>query len=222
MPYYKKRTYNKRVGRRRRPRRKPASTSSSLAWALAKRAATSVIKGYVNTERKYFDTSLNGAISSTPTIDTLVGGMVQGTSDVNRIGSQVKFTALTYNYRFDINASASLSFIRVVVGIDYQPNGAHPTVTDVLETGTIPALRQKDTGKRFHILSDKVHTMSINGNRGVYKTNYINLDLKTEFDGNAGSIADVSTNNLFFIVFSNEPTNSPNAVMNWRLRYIDN
>lgn len=218
MPYYRRR---RPYRRRRRFYRKKSNAKGIDMWSLAKKAATSMIKMYVNTEKKYTDNNVTGTISTTATIGSL-SALSQGTSAITRVGDQVKFTNFMYNMICSQHPSATETSLRVLIGVDYQPNGAVPAATDVLEAATVVGLRDIGTGRRFHIFSDRVYNMSSSGTTRVHDTIFRKINIKTEYNGNLGTVADVSSNNLFYLIISDEATNSPTVQFQFRQRYIDN
>lgn len=222
MPYRRYSPYRRRPRTRRYRRR--TSTAPSTLSSIAQRAALRMIKMYVNTERKYFDTSYIGGVDSTaPDVFTL-NNMIRGTDDINRIGNQVKIMTLQAFGRIEMDQSIDHQAVRMIIGVDMQPNGANPSIGDVIESNAVTALRQKDTGRRFHILYDKLYQMDkVSRASSIVKFFKKNLQLKVEYDANTGTVADISTNNLFVIMTSDQGTTTlPQANLRFRIRYIDN
>ncbi len=216
MPY--KKSYRKK---------KPYSSSlakhssARMSWELAKRAAHQVVKLYVNTEKKFNDTAFVTTVSSTASIFT-IADLVQGLTAITRVGDQVRWVNMMYNMTIKMHASATETNLRLMLILDRQPNNAVATVAQVLETSSVTGLREINTGKRFYVYHDKVFSMSSAGETALSEQYYRKINVKTEFNANAGTVADISTNNIFFLLISDEATNVPSVNLQIRMRYIDN
>ncbi len=209
---------------KRRPRRRRGLANyhaSRLSWELAKRAAHQVVKYYVNTEKKFVDTNHVATISSTASIATLIG-LSQGLTAITRIGDQVRFTSVQYRLLLSQHASAVETTVRLMVILDRQPNNAIATIANILESATVTGLREIGTGRRFHVLHDRLFAMSSAGTTRINDKWYRKINIKTEYNADNGTVADITTNNIFFFLLSDEGTNVPNADIRFRLRYIDN
>jgi len=93
------------------------------------------LKGLVNTEVKNFDILSSTTVSSTGTIAYL-SAIATGTDTTDRIGRSIKPLYIHSNGTIARNASATATFLRIIVFQDMENDEATPAVTDVLATAT--------------------------------------------------------------------------------------
>lgn len=218
MPQYKKK--KKGYGYHLRNLNTVASTSL-LALRTAKLA-----QSMLNVEYKVKDNQQNAVAVASGGVGADLINLAQGTSNSTREADSIKVTSVFLNYYISMNGSATDTTVRVLLVQDKQPNGAGSTLAGILE---FPSITENIVsplnlaGKyRFRVLYDKIHRMSINGNRTVGGKKYKKLQMKVRYDGNAGTIADITTNSLALWIMSDEATNTPLIESSVRVRYVDN
>lgn len=163
-------------------------------------------------ELKYFDTTTSAApIDSTLEVFG-AGSLVnttQGDSNTNREGATILVKSLQYNvdtlYSPGATNTGSTFYLWLVQ--DRQPNGATPAITDVFTSSNASlAMPNVANQHRFKIL--RKHAVVINpgaGVNGAYNqpalqfSGYVKFKkpLQVRYTGNAGTVADVTTNNIF-------------------------
>ncbi len=183
----------------------------------------SKMMGLLNTEFKSIDIAASGTVSTTAGF-VLLNGTAPGDDFDTRDGRVIRMKSIQITLTYFINSNATLTFIRILVFIDKQPNEATPTITQLLDTSSIVSFRNLDFRKRFIILKDDIVAMTIQGaNRlGSWKY-YKQIDAKTQYDADTtGTIADITTNAIFLMLVSSEGTNLPNVTRVSRVRFIDN
>lgn len=137
------------------------------------------------------------------------------------------------------DAAVEFQYCRMLIGIDYQPNGAVPTIDEIFAVNNDPLshldLNQRD---RFRIIWDKhwvfdpykfnkTATQSYASTTNQVKCfkYYKKLNLETIFNaGNAGTVADISSGALWMCWIGSgvAGTNSDcNAVITTRCRFVD-
>lgn len=221
---YRKRKYNKY-------KKKPSNgyyKHGMNALDLASKALVVAygVKKLLNVEFKFFDvTQTETAMSQTPQIVQLTN-IPQGDTDVTRDGAQVKLTRLDIKYLIRMNTAASTAIQRIMLIHDKQTNQAIYNASDLLLDTTsldnIVTPLNLDNKYRFRVLYNKVHTMSVNGNRVNYGHIGLNLDMKIRFDASTPSIADLTSNSLSILLISTEQGNAPTLSFISRVRYLDN
>jgi len=217
--------YRKNNSRSRRPGYKACGkmvyNDAQKALAMAK-----YVKSIVNVEYKRLITQgTTQAIANTPVITDLVN-MVQGDTSETRDGSHVKFVSIRWAYTLTSHASAASTQVRCMVVQDKQTNeatfAAGDLLNDVTSSDAIVADRQQDHLKRFTVLYDKVHTLSPTSPSNLYRKFYKKLNLPVQYDGNAGTVADLTQKSLWLLFVSNQSTNTPTITFDCTLRFIDN
>lgn len=135
----------------------------------------------------------------------------QGTTDATRIGNIIQVRSF-YSF-FSFVGSDGYGPIRVLVYRDKQCNGAVASITDILQQATAYGVYNNDNvvgygGARFNILYDKTIDLissetAVAGFR-VSKTFIVkpsDVACNINYDGNAGTIADLTGNDIRVIVF---------------------
>lgn len=216
-----RRRYGRSFGRRRRGMRK-SSTWGSTAWNLAKKAAAGVVKYYLNPEYKFLDwTNTTISPSSTPEVYGDVSWLAAGTTEITRTGNTVKFTSLQMHFTLSKATAATQTLVRLVLVSDISSNGVAPDWLDVFETASVTAFINKDYGRRFHIIYDKVVTLDTNYPQKVVKV-YKKLQHHVKYLDSTASDAALGQGAIYFLVMSNEATNTPLVSTRSRVRFLDN
>jgi len=218
----RRRGYRRRgYGRRRRYSRKSSSWGNT-AWNLAKKAATGVVKYYLNPEYKFLDwTDTTVSPSTTPEVYGDPSWLATGTSETARTGNTVKFTSLQMHFSMQKHASATNTLLRLVLVSDISSNGTAPAWTDVFESASTTAFINKDYGRRFHILYDRTVTLDANYPQKVIKF-YKKLQHHVKYIGTTAADASLGQGAIYFMTMSNENTNTPLMSVRSRVRFLDN
>lgn len=227
MPY--KRSYTKkRYKRYKKPRMARYLGYAGSATSTAAKALSIAygIKKLMNVEFKFHDV-LNAITPSTTLSIQQLTNIPQGDTDITRDGAQVKCLRLLVRYLAVINASATTTFLRVMIIKDKQTNqaiyAAGDLLTDITATDAINSPMNLDNKYRFQVLYNRVHIMSITGANAAIKGEvFKDIDLKLRFDNSTPSIADLTSNSLSLVFISDQATNTPTVTFFSRLRYVDN
>lgn len=223
--------YRKKVGYRKRFRRKAMRYGRvALKYGpTAVKLASDVyrLKNLINVEFKYAQANSSSTPSTAAATLLLLNGLTKGDDSTDREGRQIRMKSVQYNVRSLINGAATATLVRVMLVLDTQPNAAAPTIANILETTGglyVDAFRNLSNRKRFIILKDDKQVLDSDdqyNNIDCYKQ--FNPGFKTVYNsGNAGTIADITTNALYLVAISDEATNTPSVNMYYRIRFIDN
>lgn len=196
----------------------------------------SKVAALINVEYKYFDFLQSGTQNTTPSI-TLLTGIPQGDSVNERVGNSI---ALKNMYMKGLviptGPEGVQTITRIIMFMDKNSNNSTaPTASNLLaDTGNpLISFINKDQGKRFKVLYDKLHTFE------QFNTAPIKLKLYREFGFkktennqvkqiqqhitwqgvNAG---DTEKGHIYLMTVSNQPTYQPTITLNTRFNYIDN
>lgn len=196
-----------------------AKQDAQAALALAKQ-----VKGMVNVEykqhiKKQLNLNIGTAITPIP-----LSIILQGDTNEKRDGDKVRIKWITFNYTLEAHADATATTVRVMLVHDRATNQQNFSAISLLYDSTsqnnlISPLNIDNSG-RFQVFYDKVHTFS--HNRHTHKKVYKKLDIPLTFDGNAGSISDMTRSSLSLVMGSNETQYLPRITYISRIRYIDN
>lgn len=179
---------------------------------------------------------------------TILNALQEGAGFYNRIGRKVQMRSLQLNGYFTRTGQASgqSEYLRVMILYDRQPNGAFPSVADILrdvnQAGTTSSTSlaglNMDNAERFMILMDNrvnipnaSNTASenlddpiVDQNNEINTKRYIQLrGLEAHYKSSNGDITDLSTGSLFLFTFGNvaSGSNSYQFTFKSRLRYVD-
>jgi len=223
--------WNKPVKKRYTPRFRAVSAAvgsrryKSYSRGVRQLASdVSKLYGMVNVEYKVKDLVATATPSTSGSL-TLLNGLTKGDDYNNRDGRQVRWKSIQMYLRSTIHASATNTSIRAIIFIDKQASETAPTVASLLDITTasgVDAFRNLSNRKRFVILADKRVTLNTDFPEKTTRY-YKKIDMKQIFDdSDAGTVSDVTTNSLYVLFISDEATNVPNVIHNFRLRFIDN
>lgn len=180
------------------------------------------LKSVINVEKKYSDITFNTTVGTTPNVQTL-NALAQGTSAITRTGQSVKFVSNFIRFYITQNGAATTTQVRLIMFMDRQPNSAGPGTTSLLADSTnILSPLQIGNSKRFRVMFDRLIRLDTNKLNAEVKL-YRKLRFHTEFNtGNAGTIADITTNSLYVMMIADQNTNQPTISFWSRVRFIDN
>lgn len=197
------------------------------------------------TELKVFDTAVAAyAVNTTGLVGNICLPVV-GADFNQRVGRKILIKSVYIRGRIALAASDANALIdapsqlgRIILLWDKQPNGALPSVSDILTSATATAQFNINSRDRFKILKDKqwafgyynrsttaTQTYAVADNVCFPIKIYKKLNLETIFNGSAGTIADISSGSLvlFFIGTEASGTNQgAQATISIRVRYKDN
>lgn len=190
-----------------------------------------LLKEVVNTEFKYLDTDQTATFNITPSAISskfLLNGLQHGDIAVTRNGESIRIKSIEINYSLLFNATANYSHVRVLVVVDKQANAAAPALSDVLAQGgtlstNIYSPRNLYNKKRFFSLHDQTYVLNQDAQPMVHNRYYRKMDMHTVYNGgDAGTIADITSNSIYVFIFSDESTNYPAGNLYGRIRFVDN
>ncbi len=228
MPY-RKSQYKYKNKRRSRAVACPTPMWGKADKYVANKALWLAKKGLrmLNSEIKNHDVQLtNQAISTTSTISQLTN-IAQGDTVSTRDGNQVKLISLDLKYTLVLNASATSTFVRVMIVHDSQTNQAIYTegmlLDDVSGSDGIVSMLNRDNKFRFRVLYNKVHSLFAASAKGNSFTKvHKDLVLRIRFDASTPAIADLTSDSLSILYVSDQGTNTPVVTQFCRLKYVDN
>lgn len=185
-------------------------------------------------EKKYFDSTISNITDiSAGVIVNSLNLIPQGTTDITRIGNKVtvrnvNITAFAYN---DDQAGGSYagSFLRTILFVDKQANGATAAVTDILKTANIASFRNMDQVDRFIILKDKVTPIPVNSANALHTdvsstmwklSNKCNIPV--HFSSTTGAITELKSNNIGLLMIADTATcNASTSIGTARVKFTD-
>jgi hypothetical protein len=182
------------------------------------------LRRFINTEIHNTD-AIGNAVASTSTASfVLLNGLTTGDGNSNRTGQSIKGDGIDLKFVITGNAAATPLLQRVLVVMDKQPNAAIFAIGDLLNATTATSMYTVGNQLRFNVLFDESYTMvPASDSYCQVRAIKINANAHTEYNtNNAGTIADIVTNSIYLIHFSDQAVN--NSAINYfsRFWFIDN
>ncbi len=208
--------------RRRRPRRQLNRVQLYSQAGVQALRDINALRKFINTEVKCVDTLATENSTTTATLD-LLNGMTQGNANGNRSGQSVKCENVDLRFVCTIAAAAVTSFVRVLVVMDKQANGAVFAIGSLLNATTVVSHYTVGSQNRFVVFFDETFAMDANGQQCLTKVVRLNDNSHTEYGtGNAGTIADINSNSLYLVHLSDQVANPVSIQYYIRYWYVDN
>ncbi len=220
MPYnrFSRRSTKKHL-RRMKPRKPLRYEVADMAYKGYKLATA--IASTINTEYKFFDIENNANPTTTGSLQYL-NLVDQGDTSITRDGATARMKSLAMKWRAVQHASATNTFLRVLLFIETQPSGVTAGIADILQSVSTLSPREMLTRGNFIILKDWHVSLDSTADTSAYKEFYREIDLKTLWDGTGAGIADLERGAIGVVFLSNEATNAPGVDFFSRVRFVDN
>jgi len=196
----------------------------SLAYRGFKLA--SAVAGMVNAEKKYYDGAnvniFTGPVSSL--VQAPFANIVLGDGPNERDGSQIRVKSLLMKGTGTVNASAAGGTtvqLRVVLDRRTPENGSLPAFTDMFDDTSVRAFNNiEDQWNRFKVIKSQTWLLSDAGasNEKLQFSLYLPMSMPIRYN----TSQEIVMNNLYFVWFTDQPTNIPIINMRWRARFYDN
>jgi len=222
MPYKRRRFNRSRpYPRRGRGRRMPWYSKKYSVGDVASAAWKGVryLKSMINVEKHLFDQGFASTVSDTGTI-THVTAIPQGDAEATRTGNSILAKYISLKGNMNMGASATRTFVRVMIVQDLFNTGTAPTIADILGAVNTFSPVNVDTRDRYVVLRDRTFSLDVAG-KGLFTFKwFVRLNFHIKYTGAAGS--DEYKNQLYVVLISSEDTNVPSVSYTARLAYFDN
>lgn len=213
--------------------RKRAASSAAVSGYRPKRSRRTIRTYFpkASTEWKYIDTTINQDVNTTATL-TLLNGLSLGNTASTRIGQKITMQSMEAAVRLKTTAATGVEqFVRFLIVLDRQANGAAPALTDILLAANWQSPRNLNNRKRFKILYDYRNCLGATAASTGTETSRMDkiyYKFKKPYivdynSSNFGDIRDISSNSLYFCTVGSaaaDDTDS-NLITTLRLRYTD-
>ncbi len=199
--------------------------------------------GVLGQELKWYDNLATGTIGQTlvkiGTGTTTLNTIPQGNSPNERIGDRAVLKGLQVRFSWTVTGAeqatenSGANKIRVMCVVDHQCNGADVTVADLLEVTTdTNSFRNLKSTSRFTVLFDKVYVvnplLAYNGTAGSHLIGqregrfafYKKLNMMTQYEGTAATVASITNNSIQMYAFSDNAAPAILFDLRTRVRYI--
>lgn len=206
--------------------KKYAECGSMVAQDAAKALAmVRKLKTLINVEYKTLTTTLG---DSTPVNVAAIGNLTNitvGDDLSNRDGRKIKAFSIQLKGIVIMNESATTTITRLLLFIDHANTGTPPTRAQLFASeaaffnGQVK-ISDPQSNSRFKVLWDKIIVHSDSGTKMSKINFYKKLNHHITFTGTAGDDEGIGT--LWIMTSSNQPTNTPNLIVDAVFKWIDN
>lgn len=228
----RKRTWDRsdtrqRRNRGRRNRRAGSSKPGRLQiYSQAGRQAlrdVNTLRRFINTEMHFTDVTASVTPTTTPAL-VLLNGISIGDTASTRTGQSIKMDRSDFRFTLAVNATSVTNFVRIIVVVDKQTNASAMTSADLLVSATVVSPYSFGSQNRFIPLYDETFALHATAGVGaITKVVGLNTNQHVTYNtGNAGTVADIVTNSVYLIHFSDQATNPPSLLYYNRLWFVDN
>lgn len=206
------------------PNRRPSRGQVYMDFGRQAIQDLNYLRRFINTEVHYSDVAVAAAGTSTTPTFNLLNGSQTGDGASNRSGISIKLNRCDLRYILTNNATAVTTFTRIMVIRDNQPNAAIFAIGDLLNATTMVSPYTVSNQMRFVVMYDEVIALSTAGPaNSAQVSSPIGCNFHVEYNtGNAGTIADINTNSLYLVYFSNQATDTPTFQAYVRTWFVDN
>ncbi len=213
-------------------KRRTVTTFATSRRRRARRALVSV------GEMKFFDTDVDDAVIATPStiVTPSINLIPDGSLDTERIGRKSVIRQIHFRYNITLITGTlpaeTSDTVVVIVYLDKQANGAAATATTILEQDDFQGFLRIENKDRIKILMRKTHSLSAPSAGGNTSTNTwgektihsewnkTGMNIKIQFSGSTGAIAEIKSNNIGILLLSNEGFCKFEGAI--RIRFTDN
>lgn len=225
MARYTRRPYKKRNTTYRRLKK---GYQTGGMWGLAKKAATGVVKYYLNPEYKFLDYTTAASPITPSSAGTVIANpclVALGDTSTDRNGNSIKITSILLRATIAKHASAPSTRVRVIMFSDVSSAGAIPSIGSVLQTitnddGVISPMNRLN-GSRFRIWMDKTYTMDTDSpTKGINSFRKCSHHIKY-LDGTAAATS-LGQGPIYLAFISDQSANLPTVELYTRMRFLDN
>jgi len=157
----------------------------------------------------------------------LLSAVVRGTTENTRVGSQLRTRALELSGFCAVTPATGVDQIhRLMIVRDFAPNGATPTLGDILSATSVYSFVNENSLWRFHVYYDHCFDLSATAESGSIASfrKKIKLGYVVQYNANAlGDIRDCDSGALFIVIIGTSAAGVTAGSCNYsaRLTYTD-
>jgi len=185
-------------------------------------------------EKRQIDTSYD--VSSGLGVETAISPIkcisvcVPGANANNRLGRKILVKSIFVRGRvWATSGMTGAAFFRMIILQDREPNGALPTIANIMTDDEIVGLMNLNNGQRYKVLGEidlGGEGMSLANRIGFLFQRYIKTNFVIHYkDGaGAGDATDILANGVYAVLYIGGGTMgaaSCNLISNFRLRFLD-
>ncbi len=185
------------------------------------------IRKLINIETKQASANGTGTSAAQTATCTYMLPLAEGLDNSDRVGVSIKTQSMRCKFWVKMNGSATNTIVRCLIVRDWNNTGAAPTSGDILN---IPGAGQACTAQynfintqkpRFAILYDEVVLLNTASNMAAFLEFDCQLGQHAHFRGTTSAVTSAAEGSLWFMLVSNEATNTPTYDYDTRVFFTD-
>lgn len=184
----------------------------------------SYIKGLINSEMLYKDTTISGSSVDSSGIVQNLTGIAEGDTPSGRTGNSVFVRHIYLRGTATIASTLKPTYMRVLLVQDLQQiSDSSPTIESVLQGVSITSPLDMVTNQgRFKVLYNRVFSLDVAKKQTVTFGCYKTMRVHTKFNGSGSG--DIQKNGFYLMIFSDQASAADAPIVSTysRLRYHDN
>lgn len=174
-----------------------------------------------DTEYKFLDSVFTAQAIGTTAVVYGLSVIAQGNDYFNRNGNIVEAKSLYGRMNVNSSSVATFNTLRAMVIVDNDNQGTAPVGTDIFEGAAYTYLSplNHNNSKRFTVLWDKVYVVEKANKAACNVKLFRKLNHSIRYGGTAGF--NPREGNLYLVLLSDSPVNTPYVDFDFRLRFTD-
>lgn len=146
----------------------------------------------------------------------------QGDTHQLRNGTSVLNKSLIFKYYITPHASATDTYMRIVLLVDNRPNSTIATISEIFSEARITGHLSSVSAGRFRVLSEFLISVNASSSENTIGKLFKELNFHTKYDGSDSTQNGLMKGQLLLYCISNQATNTPTLHYSTRVRFIDN
>jgi len=201
--------------------RKTGATVATYAYQGYKLAK--FLARFINTEVKFLDTSINTSSTGVNGAITALDSIPEGDGESARDGTSVKPMRISFRLNATQHASATLTILRMIIFRGKYERDNEPTVSDIFASTGVNQFKTNDKKYNTKFICDRTFIFdAVNSSRTKKIDGSYKLFGHIQYDASQTDGTDHENGGVYLLLISNEATNAPTVVGNFRLTYTDN
>jgi len=175
-------------------------------------------------EIKYITLNDESIVAADGGVGPLSQRIISGDTANTRDGSQIQLKQIECRLQLVMNTSATTDFVRFVLFLDRQNNGATPAVTDVLVAADPNAnyTHSVVVTKRYRILKDfTVPLSNVGSNRAIVRDFKVKCRDTVSYQGTTDTAASNSRNAVYFLIMGDLTSIQTSFNLDTGIQYTD-
>jgi len=177
-------------------------------------------------EVKYYGAVSSASATTSGTILPLTRPIIQGITQTQRLGSQIKLVRSEFNLIAKASTAVTAgdtTYFRFIIFRDNQAFAADPAVTNVLRSATVVSGYGDPVylARKFTVLHDKTYSLSYEGPSAISDRRVIPMGSIVTYYNTTDASSASGPGSLYALFITDQGTNSPSYSLDWTIHFTD-